>query len=107
MSTTYSIVLCSCPDTDTATVIAGYLVTNKLAACVNVVPNVLSIYTWQGNTEQANEQLLVIKTKTSRYNDIEEAILDLHPYELPEIISVPIDTGLSPYLNWIDENVLP
>jgi len=107
MSSAYTIVLCSCPDSETATNIAEYLVANKLAACVNVLPNVLSIYTWQGNIEQANEQLLVIKTKVDSYNDIQHAILEIHPYELPEIISVPIDTGLSTYLNWIDENVLP
>ena len=107
MSTAYTIVLCSCPDSVTASSIAGYLVSNKLAACVNVVPNVLSIYTWQGNTEQADEQILVIKTKADSYNDVQRAILEIHPYELPEIISVPIDTGLPTYLNWIDENVLP
>ena len=105
MSTAYTIVLCSCSDSVTATSIAEYLVANKLAACVNVLPNVLSIYTWQGNIEQANEQLLVIKTKVDSYNDIQHAILEIHPYELPEIIAVPVEAGFQPYLDWVSAEV--
>jgi periplasmic divalent cation tolerance protein len=82
--------------------LAKQLVTEKLAACVNILPNLTSIYQWQGNIETANEYLLMIKTKVDQYQAIENWIKANHPYELPEIIAVSIEHGLPEYLQWIN-----
>lgn len=95
------VILCTCPDLDTGTEIARTLVTADLAACVNIVPGVTSFYRWQGAVESDTEVQLIIKSDTTRYAGVESVILDLHPYELPEIIGVPITTGLAPYLAWL------
>jgi len=102
MSTAYQIILCTCPDKDTAEKIACLLVEDRLAACVNILPNITSIYRWQGQLEYAEEQLLLIKANKSSYQAIETTIKKHHPYELPEIIAVPIENGLPEYLHWID-----
>jgi periplasmic divalent cation tolerance protein len=101
----YCIVLCTCPDQTVAESIANELVKNKLAACVNIVPGITSIYQWKGNLEKSQEQLLVIKTKSAVFKALETAILSQHPYELPEIISIPLINGLPNYLSWIDDNI--
>lgn len=95
------IILCTCPDQDTAEKISRLLVTNKLAACVNILPGITSIYTWKGQIESAQEHLLLIKSNKDNYQDIETTIVNHHPYDLPEIIAVPIDRGLPEYLHWI------
>ena len=82
--------------------IAKALVDQQLAACVNVVPGLTSVYRWQGQTESAQEVLLLIKTRQAVYPELEAALLTLHPYELPEIIAVPIEAGLPAYLSWIE-----
>ncbi len=97
----HQIVLCTCPDEKTAAEIARVLVDEGLAACVNSNP-VRSVYRWKGQTESANEYQLVIKSRSDRYAQIQKRILEMHPYELPEIIGVPIVTGLKPYLSWLD-----
>ena len=99
----YCIVLTTCPDQGVAEFIAATLVENKLAACVNIVPGLTSVYEWQGNIEKSQEYLLITKTTTAKYQAIETAILENHPYELPEIISIPINNGLANYLSWIDD----
>jgi periplasmic divalent cation tolerance protein len=96
------LVYCTCPDHDTALRIAQALVSRQLAACVNVVPGLTSVYRWQGQTETAQEVLLLIKTRQAVYPELEAALLALHPYELPEIIAVPIEAGLPAYLSWIE-----
>lgn len=96
------LVYCTCPDHDTALRIAQALVERQLAACVNLVPDLTSVYRWQGQTETVREVLLLIKTRQSVYPALEAALLTLHPYELPEIIAVPIETGLPAYLSWIE-----
>ncbi|MDD1608882.1 MAG: divalent-cation tolerance protein CutA [Methylococcaceae bacterium] len=101
MSTDYQIVFCTCPDKDTAEKIASLLVENNLAACVNIVPNITSIYRWQGQTERAEEVLLLIKARQDTYSALESLIKKHHPYQLPEIIAVAIERGLPDYLNWI------
>jgi len=101
----YCIVLCTCPDGESAKIIAGGLVENKLAACVNIIPGLTSVYEWQGKIENSQELLLLIKTKSSAFDAITNAILDHHPYELPEIISIPLNHGLDRYLSWIGENI--
>jgi len=98
------LVLCTFPDPAFAKNIAERLVNEKLAACVNVITGVQSIFRWQGKIDNANENILVIKTKDSLYDELEVRIKELHPYELPEIISVPIDKGLNKYLDWISES---
>ena len=99
------LIYCTCPDQDSAQSIADTLVDKGLAACVNILPGVHSVYRWQGKRENAREYLLTIKTLHSAYEALQQAIIDLHPYELPEIIAVPITHGLAGYLAWIDENV--
>jgi len=100
--TPYLTVLCTCPDAETAKKLADALVDRRQAACVNILSGVGSVYQWQGKRESSEELLLVIKTRENRYNALQQSILELHPYELPEIIAVPIITGYTPYLEWID-----
>jgi periplasmic divalent cation tolerance protein len=95
---------CTCPDTDTAQRIARALVEQRLAACVNIVPGLRSIYRWKGEVQDDAECLLLIKTRESRVEALAESIRRLHPYELPEVIAVPVVAGLAPYLDWIREN---
>ncbi len=99
------LVYCTCPDPGSAQSIANTLVDKGLAACVNILPGVQSVYRWQGKRESSQEHLLAIKTLHSAYKPLEQAIVEMHPYELPEIIAVPITHGLAGYLAWIDENV--
>ena len=105
MSSPYCILLCSCPDQEIAKSIAQQLIILKQAACINILPGILSIYAWQGEIEHANEHLLLIKTRKDKYQLIEETITTMHPYELPEIISVPIENGLTTYLQWVDQSL--
>lgn len=98
----YHLIYCTCPDQETAERIARQLVSDKLAACVNIVPGVQSVYEWQGQIETAQEHLLLIKSPQARYVAIETAIKAIHPYQLPEIIAVAIERGSAEYLKWID-----
>ena len=100
----YQLVLCTCPDRESAQLIAEQLVDQNLAACVNILPGVISVYRWLGNIEESNEHLLIIKTVSDVFESLVNTINDLHPYELPEVIGVPIDSGSADYLNWISEN---
>jgi periplasmic divalent cation tolerance protein len=85
--------------------IAHALVERRLAACVNVVPGVLSVYRWKGAVEQESEHLLLIKTRAERLEELREALVALHPYDVPELIAVRIEAGHAPYLAWLDESV--
>ena len=105
MPTEPRIGLCTVPDQDTATHIARALVTEQLAACVNIIPAIQSVYRWEGAIEQDEELLLLIKTSAAVWPRLETRILALHPYELPEIISVRIQDGNNNYLNWITNNL--
>jgi periplasmic divalent cation tolerance protein len=105
MSAEPRIGLCTVPDKGTAMRVAAALVAEQLAACVNIIPAVQSVYRWQGAVEQAEELLLLIKTSDTVWSLLQERILALHPYELPEIISVPIQDGHRNYLNWIINNL--
>jgi len=98
----FQIVLTTCPDAACAERIARVLVDEGLAACVNILPPMRSIYRWKGNIEDASEQLLVIKTAPGRFPAIRDRLRALHPYELPEIITVPIADGLPEYLAWLN-----
>jgi periplasmic divalent cation tolerance protein len=102
----YIMVLTTCNSSEVASSIANILVANKLAACVNIVNNVESVYQWQGKIEHDKEILLIIKTRQSLFSQIEQMIQELHNYELPEIIAVPIEAGEKNYLNWIQSATL-
>ncbi len=106
MNTTDDIRLlyCTCPDTETAQKIARALVESKQAACVNIVPGLRSIYHWKGEVQEDAECLLLIKTQAPRVTSVTESILSLHPYELPEVIAVPVIAGYAPYLDWVRDN---
>jgi periplasmic divalent cation tolerance protein len=97
------LVLNTCPDLDCARRLADLLVRERLAACVNIVPAVHSVYAWQGAVQQETECQLLIKTTSERYAALEETLRRNHPYELPEIIAVPLTAGLPAYLHWINQ----
>jgi periplasmic divalent cation tolerance protein len=101
------LVLTNCPDQETADRIATALVENRLAACVNVLPQVASTFRWQGAVEQAIEVPLLVKCTRERYPALEEAIRQLHPYTVPEIVAVAVVAGFAPYLRWVDEETTP
>ena len=101
MSTDTVIVFCTCPQRESALGIAEQLVDRRLAACVNLVPGITSVYRWEGRRESADEVLLVIKTRNERFTELQQAVSELHPYELPELIAVPVTRGLPAYLNWV------
>ncbi|WP_149194252.1 divalent-cation tolerance protein CutA [Luteimonas suaedae] len=93
--------LCACPDRDVAARIADTLVGERLAACVNVLPGVRSVYRWQDTVEHDDEVLLLIKTAPARLDALTARIVALHPYELPEVLAVESAGGLPAYLDWI------
>lgn len=96
------LILNTCPNQETADTIAAALVDRGLAACVNIVPGVQSVYRWQGKTEKENEILLLIKARGDAFDAVAACISELHPYELPEIIAVTIDGGTEQYLAWLN-----
>ena len=100
------LVLTNCPDEEAANTIALAIVEARLAACVNILPRVQSIYRWQGRIESATEIPLLIKSTAASYPALEQAIRTLHPYEIPEIVALPITAGLPAYLNWVAEETL-
>jgi periplasmic divalent cation tolerance protein len=101
MPADYCLVLCSCPNADTANELALALVEQRLAACVNLLPGVTSVYGWEGRALTASEQLLLIKTETAGVAGLETFIKQRHPYEVPEIIAIPIERGNQDYFDWI------
>ncbi|MCG5540648.1 MULTISPECIES: divalent-cation tolerance protein CutA [unclassified Halorhodospira] len=101
MSSRELVVLCTCPDEETARRLAGEVVEARLAACVNIVPGVTSVFYWEGEAQAETECLLVIKTSDFAYTRLEGMLVERHPYELPEVIAVGIDKGLAGFLDWI------
>lgn len=97
------VVLCTCPDEATAAGIATALLAAELAACVNCVPGIRSMYRWNGQIRDDTEVLLVIKTRAGRYAALEATLRAHHPYDLPEIIALPVVAGARDYLNWIGQ----
>lgn len=95
------VILTNLPDRATALKLAQALVDRRLAACVNVLATCTSVYRWKGEIENATEVPVLIKTRGERYGEVEAAIRELHPYELPEIIAVSARHGLDKYLEWV------
>jgi len=95
------VVFCTCPDEQAARKLAAGLVQSGLAACVNVLPDIRSIYRWQGEVREDGEVLMVIKTTGERYPELEQWLADHHPYDLPEVIALPVDRGLPAYIEWV------
>ncbi len=102
-----SYVLCfvTIDDFQKAVEISRSLVNEKLAACANIVSSVKSIYFWKDQLCEENEHLILLKTESEKYSEMEQCIRRLHPYEVPEIISIRIDQGLPEYLRWIHESL--
>lgn len=98
------IAYCTVPDATTGKRIADELVKRRLAACVNRIPGLVSTYEWQGEICEDGEDLLLIKTRRDCLDDLERVLGELHPYELPELIAVPIEGGSAGYLDWINRN---
>lgn len=101
------LVLTNLPDEASAEVLAQHLVEHRLAACVNRLAPARSIYRWQGRVEQASEIPLLIKTTRERYAAVEAAVRALHPYDVPELVAVPVEIGLAAYLDWVVQESTP
>ncbi|WP_456411801.1 divalent-cation tolerance protein CutA [Oceanithermus sp.] len=97
--------LITVPDEEAARRIARALVEEGLAACVNLIPGLTSIYTWQGKMHEDAEWLLLAKTTAEAYPRLEARVSELHPYEVPEVLALPVERGLDRYLAWVQQNV--
>lgn len=95
------VVLVTTPTPERAAEIARAVVEERLAACGNVLPGIRSIYRWEGKVEDEGEALLVLKTTRARFDALRERVLDLHPYQVPEVVALAIDAGSAPYLAWL------
>ena len=96
------LVVTNLPDRESAEKLAALLIEGRLAACVNILAPCTSVYRWQGEIQQDEEHPLLIKTTKARYAELEASIRAHHPYELPEIIAVPVTGGLPAYLQWVE-----
>ena len=99
------IVLSTVGSEEEARKIAHHLVEQQLAACVNIVPKIESVYRWQGKVESNREYLLLIKTSSEKFPEVRDAIRELHSYELPECIALAVEDGSSEYLQWVEESL--
>ena len=99
------IVLSTAGSEDEARKIALHLVEQRLAACVNIIPRIESVYRWEGKVESNREYLLLIKTSSTMFPEVRDAILELHSYELPECVEIAVEDGSSEYLQWVEESL--
>lgn len=104
MQENHIVIFCTVPDRESGERISRVLVEERLAACVNLVPGLSSIYRWQGHIQQDTECLLLIKSTAARFEVLADRLRGLHPYDIPEIIALPVSAGDPAYLNWISEN---
>jgi periplasmic divalent cation tolerance protein len=95
------LILCTCPDAESAAAIARALVGERLAACVNRMPGLTSVYRWQSEIHEDNEVLLLIKTRRELFERLRARIIELHPYDVPEVIALDVAAGHEPYLEWL------
>lgn len=100
-------ILCTAPDAASAERIASTLVEERLAACVNLLPGVTSVFRWEGKVQREPEVLLIIKTQRERFDAVSARVKALHPYTVPELIALPIDASTPDYLAWLKENTSP
>ncbi|XP_034950330.1 protein CutA homolog isoform X2 [Chelonus insularis] len=101
LSGIYSAVFVTVPNSDVAKNLAHGMVKNKIAACVNIIPQITSVYEWENKINEDNELLLMIKTRTETVDNLTQYVIDNHPYTNCEVISLPIQNGSEKYLNWI------
>lgn len=101
----FQVVFCTTGSDEQAEAIARALVERRLAACVNIVGQTCSVYRWQGRVVREGEILLVIKTRVSRFEAVRSAIRELHSYDIPEVIAVPLSDGDADYLAWLEESI--
>ena len=104
---TARIVFCTCPDSSTAARLAQALVGERLAACVNVLGGVSSTYRWNGEVEVDDEVLLLIKTSADRFEAMQARLVELHPYDVPEVLAFDAAAGAAPYLAWTERETRP
>ena len=97
------VIYSTCPDIESAERISRHIVEQRMAACVNLIPGITSIYTWDGNSQRDPEVLLVMKSTKDRFDDIQNLRRDEHPYDLPELIAVAITESSPDYLEWIKQ----
>jgi periplasmic divalent cation tolerance protein len=105
MATEVLTVWCTCPDMALAQRLARGLVDAGLAACVNILPEIRSIYRWQGQVHDEGEVLLIVKTTRLSYPKLESWLLDNHPYDVPEVLALPVQAGSADYLDWVIDQV--
>jgi periplasmic divalent cation tolerance protein len=101
------VVLSTAPSAEEAVSIGRRLVEEHLAACVNVLPGARSIFLWEGRVEEVDEAVLVFKTRSERYAELERRILALHSYSVPEVLALPVTSGSAAYTAWLRESVAP
>ena len=101
MMTDVLLVMCTCPDLPTAEKLAEGTVENGFAACVNILPEIRSIYRWQDELQMDDEVLMLVKTSREAYPQLERWLLDNHPYDMPEVLALPVETGAANYLAWV------
>lgn len=101
------LVLCTCPDEETARSIATALVADKRAACVNIVGPLRSVFSWEGEVCDESELLLIAKTTEAAWPGLEARVVELHPYDVPEVIATPVTAGSAAYLDWVAASVSP
>jgi len=105
VSTQVVTLLTAAPGTEEAKRIARALVSERLAACANIIPAVSSIYWWKGQVQEEQEAMLVIKTTAAQVNALEARLVELHPYDVPELLSIPVTGGYPPYIAWVGSEV--
>lgn len=101
----YQVIFVTVPNKKEAEKIAGSLLKHRLAACVNIIPGITSVYRWKGGIEKSKELLLVIKTSKNKTDNLIKLVKKEHPYDIPEIISLPITKGNKDYLRWISDSI--
>ena len=100
-SATVIVVLVTCPSRAVGRRLATHLVRARLCACVNLLPRIESIFWWKGTVDRSREVLLLMKTASWRFEALKRAVIKMHPYDLPEVIAVPVSAGYVPYLRWV------